>query len=161
MIVLHLFFDWWLCHGRCRNVVGESFRSRNHTSIRNIFKLLLVLTLISLFVYIFDFFKTFVFIYSIVAYYGSISMVCTWSFSRGDCNIHFSTTHCCSNLSIERTESITLVIILYLIHLAAWSDLIYFIKNIYYLPTGGNIVDVFKFSLLKDAEAIRMCSQDI
>ena len=59
---------------------------------------------------------------------------------------------CLSNLSIDRTESITLVIILDLIHLAAWSDLPSFRKHIYYLPTGGNIVGVLEFNILEDAE---------
>ena len=86
---------------------------------------------------------------------GSIPMVCTWSFSRGDCNITLSTTHGCSNVSIEIIESINLVIILDLIHLASWSDLLSFIKHIYYLPTGGNILGVLKFNLLEDLEAIR------
>ena len=76
-------------------------------------------------------------------------MVSTLSFSHGDCNINFSRTHCCSNVSIERTESITLVIILDLIHLAAWSDLPSIIKHIYSLPTGGNIVGVLEVNLLE------------
>ena len=86
---------------------------------------------------------------------GSIPMVCTWYFSRVYCNITLSTSHCCSNVSIERTRSITLVIILDLIHLAAWSDLPSFRKHIYSLLTGGNIVGVFKFNILEDVEAIR------
>ena len=48
----------------------------------------------------------------------------------------------------------TLVIILDLIHLAAWSDLPSPIKHIYYLPTRGNIVGVLKFNLLDDVESI-------
>ena len=82
-------------------------------------------------------------------------MVCTSSFSGGDCNIHLSTTHYCSNVSIERTESITLVITLDLIHLVAWSDLPFFVKHIYYLPTGVNILGMVKFNILEDVEAIR------
>ena len=85
----------------------------------------------------------------------SISMVCTWSFSYVDCNIPLSSTHCCSNVSIERMESITLVIILDLIHLAAWSVLPLFWKHIYYLPTRVNIVGVFKFNILEDVVEIR------
>ena len=85
----------------------------------------------------------------------SITMVCTLSFSRVYCNIPLSTTCCCSNVSIERTESITLFIILDLIYLAAWSDLSSFIKHEYYLPTGGNNVGVFKFNILEDLVAIR------
>ena len=54
-----------------------------------------------------------------------------------------------------REKPITLVIILDLIHLEAWSDLPSFIKHIYYLPTGGNILGVLKFNLLEDVEAIR------
>ena len=42
---------------------------------------------------------------------------------RGDCNTHLSTTHFCSNVSTKRTQSINLVIILDLTHLAAWADL--------------------------------------
>ena len=55
---------------------------------------------------------------------------------------------------MDRTESITLFIILYLIHLKAWSYLPSFIKHIYSLPTGGNIVGVLKFNTLEDVEAI-------
>ena len=82
-------------------------------------------------------------------------MVCTLSSGRVDCNIPLSTTHFCSNVSIERTESITLVIILDLIHLAVWSDLPSFRKHIYYLPTEGNIVGVLEVNLLEYVEAIR------
>ena len=81
-------------------------------------------------------------------------MICTLYFSRVDCNIPLRTTHCCSNVSIERTESINLVIILDLIHLAACSDLPSFIKHIYYLPTGGNILGVLKFNILEDVVSI-------
>ena len=84
----------------------------------------------------------------------SIPMVSTLYFSHGDCNIHLIPTYFCSDVSVERTESITLVIILDLIHLTAWSDLPSFIKHIYYLPTGGNIVGVLKFNLLEDVVAI-------
>ena len=85
----------------------------------------------------------------------STTMVCTWYFNRGNCNIPLSTTHCCSNVSIERTESITLVIILYLIHLEAWAVLPYFWKHIYYLSNRVNNVGVFKFNILEDVVAIR------
>ena len=81
-------------------------------------------------------------------------MVCTGYYSRGGCNTPLSTTHGCSNLSIDRTESITLVVILDLIHLSTWSCLPSFRKHICSLPTGGNIVDMLKFNLLEDVEAI-------
>ena len=55
----------------------------------------------------------------------------------------------------ERTESITLLIILDLIHLAAWPFLSSFRKQIYSLPTEGNIVGVCKFHILEDVVAIR------
>ena len=71
--------------------------------------------------------------------YWSIPMVCKWYFSHSDCNIPLRTTHCCSNVLIDIIESITLVIVLDLIHLAAWSDLPFFIKHIYYLPTRGGL----------------------
>ena len=87
-------------------------------------------------------------------FYWSIPMVWTQSFSHGDWNITLSTTNCCSNVSIDRTESINLAIIFYLIHLAAWSVLPSFIKHIYYLPTGGNIVGVCSFNILEDVVAI-------
>ena len=86
---------------------------------------------------------------------GRIPMVCTCYFSCGDCNIHFSTKNCCSNVSVEGTESINLVIILDLIHLVAWSDLPSFRKHIYSLPTVGNIVGVLEAHVLEDAEEIR------
>ena len=71
--------------------------------------------------------------------------------------VPLSTTHCCSNVSIERTESITLVIILDLIHLADWAFSPSFWENIYYLPTGGNIVGVCKFNILADMVA-KLCT---
>ena len=81
-------------------------------------------------------------IYHLFLKKGWIPMVFTSSFSRGYRNITLSTTHGCTNVSIEITESIALVIILYLIHLAAWLDLPSFIKHIYDLPTGVNNVGV-------------------
>ena len=84
-----------------------------------------------------------------------IPMICTWYFSRINCNIIFSTTHCSSNVSIERTESITLVIIIDLIHLVAWSYLPFFRKHIYSLLTGGNIVGVLEVNVLEVVEEIR------
>ena len=36
----------------------------------------------------------------------------------------------------------------------AWSDLPSFIKYIYSLPTGGNIVGLLKFNILEDLVAI-------
>ena len=81
-------------------------------------------------------------------------MVYTRYFSCCDCQIPLSTTHCCSNVSIYRTKSINLVIILDLIHLTAWSDLPSLIKK-YYLPTGvNNIVDVLQFNIPEDVVAI-------
>ena len=81
-------------------------------------------------------------------------MVCAWYFSQSDCNIAFSTTKCCSNVSIERTVSITFVIILDLIHLAAWSDLPSFRKRIHSLRTRGSIVSVLEVNVLEDVEEI-------
>ena len=52
----------------------------------------------------------------------------------------------------ERTESITLLIILDLIHLAAWPVLSSFRKQIYSLPTGGNIVGVLEATVIEDVE---------
>ena len=86
---------------------------------------------------------------------GLILMVCTWSFSHDYCKINLSTTHCCSNVSIDITESITLFIILDLIHLVAWSDFLSFIKKKYYLPTGVNLVGVLEFNILEGVEEIR------
>ena len=73
---------------------------------------------------------------------------------QNDCKIHLITTNCCSNVSIDRKESINLVIILDLIHLAAWAVLPSFWKHIYSLPTGGNTVFVCKFNKLTDVAAI-------
>ena len=84
----------------------------------------------------------------------SIPMVFTWYLRRGDCNIPLRTTHCCSNISIEKTESINLAIILDLIYLEAWAVLPSFWKHIYYLPAWGNILVLFKFNLLADVVAI-------
>ena len=77
-----------------------------------------------------------------------------YQLSVRDFNIPLITTHCCSNVSIEITESIILVIIPYLIHLVAWLDLTSFIKHVYSLPTGVKIVGVLKFNLLEDVKAI-------
>ena len=49
----------------------------------------------------------------------------------------------------------TLVIILDLIHLAAWIGLPSFWTHIYYLPTVKNILGVFKFNILEDMVSIR------
>ena len=86
--------------------------------------------------------------------YWWIPTVCTWSFSQGDFKIPLNTTHFCSNVLIKTTESITLVVILDLIHLAAREVLPSFWKHIYYLPTVGNIVGVFRFNILEDVVAI-------
>ena len=80
--------------------------------------------------------------------YWSIPMVFTWYLKHGYCNIPLSTTRWCSNVSIQRTESITLVIIFYLIHLSAWAVLPSSWKHIYSSPTGVNIVVLFKFNVL-------------
>ena len=53
-------------------------------------------------------------------------------------------TRSCSNVLIEGTKSITLFIILDLIHLATWADLSSIWKYIYYLPTGSNFAVVYK-----------------
>ena len=63
--------------------------------------------------------------------------------------------HCCSNVSIDRTDPIILVIIIDLIQLVAWSDLPSFIKHIYSLPNRGNIVGVLEDDALEDVEEIR------
>ena len=150
MITWFLEWCWW--HGRYGTVVGESLSIRNHSSLNNTFELLLLITLTS---------PLLMFSGNLCPYIlllikdGWIQMVCTWSFSRGYCNIPLSTTHCCSNVSIEITEQIASVVILDLIHLAAWLDLPSFIEHIYNLPTGGNILGVLKFNLLVDVETIR------
>ena len=65
----------------------------------------------------------------------SILIVFIWSLRRDDCNIHFITTHFCSNMSIDRIESMALFNTLYLTHWAAWEDLLLTWKHKYYLPT--------------------------
>ena len=85
----------------------------------------------------------------------SIPIVFTWYLIRCHFNMPLRTTHCCSNVSFERTESITLVIIIYLIHLTVWTVLPSFQKHIYSLLTGGNIIVVCKFNKFADVAAIR------
>ena len=52
----------------------------------------------------------------------SIPVVFTWFSRRGYYNMALSTTHCWSNSSIERIQSMSLFIILDLTHWAAWED---------------------------------------
>ena len=149
------FLDWCWCHGRYGTVIGESFSSRNHISLKNIFSVLLVVTLTSMFVQ-FPYFSRHLCSYiALLINYWSIPMVCAWSLRHSGCNIPLGTIHCCSNLSIYRKESITLVIILDLIHLTAWAVLPYFWKHIYSLPTRGNPIVVCKFNITTDVLAIR------
>ena len=68
----------------------------------------------------------------------SIPIFCTLSSRRGYCNIPLITTHCCSNVSIERTESMAVFIIRDLTHWWAWEDIMLIWKHKYYLPLGGN-----------------------
>ena len=70
----------------------------------------------------------------------SIPIVFIWSSRHDYCNIHLITTHCCSNVSIDRMESMALFNTLDLTHWAAWGDLLLTCKHKYYLPTGGNCV---------------------
>ena len=84
----------------------------------------------------------------------SIPIVFTCYLWRVYSNIPLSTTHCCSNVLIQKTESITLVIILDLIHLAAWAVLPSLWKHIDYLFTGGNSLVVCKFNKLTDVASI-------
>ena len=68
----------------------------------------------------------------------SIPIVFILSPRRDDCNIHLIITHFCSNMSIDRIESMALFSILDLTHCAAWGDLLFIWKHKYYLPSGGN-----------------------
>ena len=68
----------------------------------------------------------------------SIPIVFIWSSRRDYYIIHLITTHCCSNVSIDRIESMALLIIRDLTHCAAWGDLLLIWKHKYSLPAGGN-----------------------
>ena len=70
----------------------------------------------------------------------SIPIFFIWSSRHDDCNIHLITTHCCSNVSIDRIESMALFNILDLTHWAARGDLLFIWKHKYYLPTRGYLV---------------------
>ena len=70
----------------------------------------------------------------------SIPIVSIWSSRRDDCNMHFITTHYCSNVLIDRMESMTLFNTLDLTHLAAWGDFLSTWKNKYSFPSGGKCV---------------------
>ena len=87
--------------------------------------------------------------------YWSIPIVFTWYLRRCYYNIPLRTTHWCSNVSIERTESIKLFIFLNVIHLAVWEVVQSFWKHIYSLTTGGNFVVGCKFNKLAGVEGIR------
>ena len=78
--------------------------------------------------------------------YWSIPIVFMWYLRHGDYNIYFSTKNCCSNVSMERTELRTLVIILDLTHLSAWEDLPLIWKHKYYLLEGGNLDVVYNWT---------------
>ena len=72
----------------------------------------------------------------------SIPIVFIWSSRRDDCNIHFITTLFCSNVSIDRIESMALYNTLDLAYWAAWVDFLLTWKHKYFLPTGGNYIVV-------------------
>ena len=55
----------------------------------------------------------------------SMPIVFIWSSRCDYCNIHLITTHCCSNVSIYRMESMALSNTLYLTYWAAWGDLLF------------------------------------
>ena len=74
----------------------------------------------------------------------SIPIVFIWSSRRNDCNMNLITTHCCSNVSIYRMESMDLFNTLDLTHWLAWGDLLLTWKHKYYLPTGCNYVAFVK-----------------
>ena len=76
----------------------------------------------------------------LVNYDWSIPRVFIWSSRRDDYNIHFITTHCFSNVLIDRMESMALFNNLDLTHWAAWGDLLSTWKHKYSLPTGGNSI---------------------
>ena len=68
----------------------------------------------------------------------SIPIVFIWSWRRGYCNIPLITKQCCSNVSIERIESMALFVIRDFTHWASWEYLPLIWKQKYYLPAGGN-----------------------
>ena len=70
----------------------------------------------------------------------SILIFFIWSSRLDDCNIHFITTHFCSNVLIDRMEFVDLFNTLDLTHWAAWGDLLSTWKHKYYLPSGGKCV---------------------
>ena len=70
----------------------------------------------------------------------SIPIVFIWSSRRDDCNIHFITTHCCSNVLIDRMEFMNFFNTLDLTHWAAWGDLLLTWKHTYSLPSEGKCV---------------------
>ena len=72
--------------------------------------------------------------------YCSIPIVFILYSRRDDCNMHLITTHCFSNVSIYRMESMDLFNILDLTHWSAWGYLLLTWKHKYYLPTGVNYI---------------------
>ena len=74
----------------------------------------------------------------------SIPTVFIWYSRRGDCNIPFLKKHCCSNVSMEKIESMALLIIRYLTHWSAWEDPPLIWKHKYYLPAGAIFLVVCK-----------------
>ena len=86
-------------------------------------------------------------------YDWSIPIVFIWSSRRDYCNMHFITTHCCSNVLIDRRDSMTLFNTLDLTHWAAWGDLLSTWKHKYPLPSGGKCV-VFGNSIGKKVKVV-------
>ena len=80
---------------------------------------------------------------------NSLHMICkTWWFQQS-----FITTHCCSNVLIDRIEFMNLFNTLDLTHLAAWGDLLSTWKHKYSLPSGGKC-KVFGNSTVKRGKLV-------
>ena len=83
----------------------------------------------------------------------SIVIVFICSSRCDDCNIHFITTHCCSNVLIDRMEFMDLFNTLDLTRWAAWRYFLSTWKKKYSLPSGGKCV-VFGYSPSKRGKLV-------
>ena len=83
----------------------------------------------------------------------SIPIVFVWSSRRDDCNIHLIITHCCSNVLIDRMDSMTFVNTIDLTHWATWGYLLSTWKQKYSLSSGGKCV-VFGTSIGKIGKVV-------
>ena len=123
------FFNYCLGHSQTRTVISYFLWSINHIILKNIFNFLLVTILTIMLIYLFNVIFKMCLKRTLFLNDWSIPIVFMWYLRCGDCGIPLSTKHSCSNVSMNRIESIALVIILDLTQLVAWEDLLLIWKH--------------------------------